>query len=295
MEEELDAFLRRIQGFEAVSRKHTTLIPYFAYFLTAEMHESTITPSRIKACYDAARISAPRNISDVMRKSGAFIQTTSGAQLHRTITDQLAAMLREAPPAVSSEVESPGRNDQNADKAATVVVVHGRDERIRNEMFQFLRCLKLQPIEWNEAVHSTGKASPYTGEVVEALFRNYQAVVVLLTPDEYVELRADLRDPPSAAEIGWQPRPNVILEMGMALCKDPDRTILVQVGELRKISDLEGRNIIHLDGSAPKRNALLQRLRTAGCAAESRGSDWLTSGKFKVEQRRKPTLRRIAK
>jgi hypothetical protein len=33
-----------------------------------------------------------------------------------------------------------------------VFVVHGRDEKLRSDMFGFLRALGLNPIEWREAV-----------------------------------------------------------------------------------------------------------------------------------------------
>jgi hypothetical protein len=43
----------------------------------------------------------------------------------------------------------------------TVFVIHGRNERLRVGMFDFLRSLDLKPLEWTEAVKLTGKGSPY--------------------------------------------------------------------------------------------------------------------------------------
>ncbi len=42
-----------------------------------------------------------------------------------------------------------------------VMVVHGRDEGLRTSMFDFLRSLQLNPIEWEHAVKATSLASPH--------------------------------------------------------------------------------------------------------------------------------------
>ena len=34
-------------------------------------------------------------------------------------------------------------------------VVHGRDNKLREDFFNFLRCLKLNPMEWSEAIRLT--------------------------------------------------------------------------------------------------------------------------------------------
>lgn len=69
----------------------------------------------------------------------------------------------------------------------------------------------------------------------------------------------------------------------MALGMNEDRTILVQIGSLRRITDLEGRHTVHLDDSAAKRNALAQRLEDAGCQVRRVGNDWLGVGKFQIK------------
>src|ERR1044071_1255947 len=47
-----------------------------------------------------------------------------------------------------------------------VFVVHGRNERARTAMADFLRSIDLRPIEWSEAVRLTGEASPFVGQVI---------------------------------------------------------------------------------------------------------------------------------
>lgn len=160
------------------------------------------------------------------------------------------------------------------------MVVYGQDEETRRDMFSFLGFLKLEPVEWNEAVLRTGKASPYVGEILSAAFGMAQAFLVLMTPDEEVFLRPELRKKSHDGNPGHQPRPNVILEAGMALATDENRTILVSTGTLRGMSDLDGRHVIRLNNSAERRNDLVQRLKVAGCHPNTNGTDWLSVGNF---------------
>jgi predicted nucleotide-binding protein len=173
-----------------------------------------------------------------------------------------------------------------------VWVVHGRDEKARVGIFNFLRAIGLRPIEWSqaveEAVKATGRGSPHIGEILETAFSKNRAVVVLMTPDDEARLREPLKnasDPADEIQLNGQARPNVIFEAGMALGKCEERTILVQVGRLRPISDLAGRYMIRWDGGVEKRHELAERLRTAGCEVDTSGTDWLTQPYFDVETR----------
>ena len=107
-----------------------------------------------------------------------------------------------------------------------------------------------------------------------------QAFLVLMTPDERVVLRPELRKGGGDASQALQARPNVILEAGMALAKDEARTILVSVGPMRPMSDLSGRHLIHLNNTPQRRNELVQRLKIAGCSPRTDGSDWIGVGNF---------------
>ena len=167
-----------------------------------------------------------------------------------------------------------------------VFVVHGRNEHLRRSLFTFLRAVGLDPIEWSEAVQLTGKGAPYIGEILEAAFDKAQAVVVLLTPDDEAKLREELlhsNDPDYERFPTGQARPNVIFEAGMAFARHAERTILIEVGELRPFSDVAGRHAVRLNNSPEKRMELLQRLKTAGCNIPTEGkSDWLKEGDFAV-------------
>lgn len=160
-----------------------------------------------------------------------------------------------------------------------VFVIHGRNLTARDQVFAYLRALGLSPIEWAHAIHETGKTAPYIGEVLDVAFGLAQAIVVLETPDDIAYLRADLSgdDDPETSPQG-QPRPNVLFEAGMAMGRNPDRTIIVEFGKIKQFSDIHGRHTIRLDNTPQKRQDLKNRLATARCAVDAIGTDWLTAG-----------------
>ena len=164
-----------------------------------------------------------------------------------------------------------------------IFVVHGRNEKARNALFQFLRSIGLKPIEWSQAVRATGKGAPYIGEILDTAFSIAQAVVVLMTPDDFAYLREELReeDEPQYETLPTlQARPNVLFEAGMAMGRYPDRTVLVELGELRPFSDIGGRHSVRLSNSPRKRQDLADRLAIAGCHVDLTGRDWYDAGDF---------------
>jgi hypothetical protein len=267
----LDIFLAAIPNSAAILAKQSDAVALFGFFLS-ETSGKTITPAAITECYGAARLRPPKNVSDTMARSGAFVRDKSGWTLQRDAVLRFKSLVTTAPTAI--------RESQDEQRRTTVMVIYGQDEDTRRDMFSFLRCLHLRPIEWNSAAAHTGKASPYVGEILTTAFSTAQAFLVLMTPDEQATLRPELRKKKRDGEPGYQPRPNVILEAGMALAKDEARTILVAIGELRGMSDLDGRHVVRLDNSAERRNELVQRLKTAGCDPRTDGTDWLRIGNF---------------
>jgi len=75
-----------------------------------------------------------------------------------------------------------------------------------------------------------------------------------------------------------QSRPNVFFEAGLAMGGWPERTILVECGKSNIPSDITGRHMVRLDNSPEKRQDLAKRLKTAGCAVDQDGTDWLQAG-----------------
>jgi len=202
---------------------------------------------------------------DIDERPGEIVVTPPPAEQH--------------PPAVGP-VAVGGLQDPDPRK---VFVVHGRNEEARRALFSFLRAIKLDPLEWSEAVALTKAGAPYVGQILDKAFSQVRAVVVLLTGDDYAGLQPPFvgaSDGPD--EIGPTPqaRPNVLFEAGMAFGRHPDRTILVELGKLRPFSDVGGRHVIRLDNSSKRRKALAERLHTCGCKVDLGGDDWLHEGDF---------------
>ncbi len=168
-----------------------------------------------------------------------------------------------------------------------IFVVYGRNHRAYEALCTFLGAIDLRPLEWEEMVARTGHASPYIGDVLKTGFRTTAATVVLLTGDDAALLRRQFhRQDEPEIEKTWQPqpRPNVLVEAGMALAISEKRTVLVEFGPLRGISDILGRHTVRMDNTPESRKRLLERLRTAGCSINDRGERWLRAGDFAVEQ-----------
>lgn len=198
----------------------------------------------------------------------------------REVVEAVAPKLDEA------RIESPIKPSTERTKNSEIVfVVHGRNDNARNSLFRFLRSVGLRPLEWFQAIQLTGKTTPYIGEILDAAFSEAQAVVVLMTPDDETRLRRQYRkpnDPHYELELTGQSRPNVLFEAGMAFGCNPDRTVLVELGDLRPFSDVGGRHVVKLDNSVGARQGLAHRLELAGCAIDLRGTDWHTEGDFTI-------------
>jgi len=180
---------------------------------------------------------------------------------------------------VSSSIEK-GKEPMDKRK---VFVVQGRNEVANGAMFQFLRAIGLNPIEWSQAVDLTGKTAPFIGEILEHAFSNAQAAVVLLTGDDEAKLRNELlrsSDADYEKKLTPQARPNVLFEAGMAFGRHADRTVIIELGELRPFSDIFGRHVIKMNNSTARRQELAQRLKTAGCDIDLTGTQWHKAGDF---------------
>lgn len=102
---------------------------------------------------------------------------------------------------------------------------------------------------------------------------------MLQTPDDVAHPHESLTypgDPETSPQM--QPRPNVLFEAGMALARDADRTIIVELGQIKTFSDIHGRHVVRLDNSIAKRQQLAQRLEKGGCTVKLGRPDWHTDG-----------------
>jgi predicted nucleotide-binding protein len=196
------------------------------------------------------------------------------------------AIPRTAPAPLSPAKAKTGRGKKQPSNS--VFVVHGRNESARRDLFQFLRNLGLNPIEWNAGKQLTKKASPHNAEVINAILKKAAGAVVLFCPEEEVALkrvywRAD--DPDEERRTTEQPRPNVLYEAGMAFAAFPSSTVIIRVGKIRSFTDLAGVQIINLtSGSTAGRQAVATALQTAGLPVDLVGQDWLTAGGFTLPE-----------
>ncbi|MFI5590007.1 CATRA conflict system CASPASE/TPR repeat-associated protein [Amycolatopsis sp. NPDC051758] len=169
------------------------------------------------------------------------------------------------------------------DASCKVFVIHGRDKEVRKTFFSFFQALGLQPQDFELLVNATGSTSPALFDVVRLAPEITQAIVVLMTPDDTVMLHPDLadeQDPDSETGVGSQARPNVLVELGMALMAYPQRTIIIEMGSLRAVSDLGGLHVVRFDGSAPAIAKVKSRLRAAGCPVDDSDRSWTDPARF---------------
>jgi predicted nucleotide-binding protein len=166
-------------------------------------------------------------------------------------------------------------------KNNSVFVVHGRDAALNEDMFSFLRALDLNPLEWTQAVRATKGANPNVTLVVKNALKTAQGVIVMFSPDEEGRLKTKFRGKHDSTKLEGQARLNVIFEAGIALGAHEDKTLLVEVGDVRKISDIAGMYIPRLTDSAASRKEFAERLRDKlGLKVDMSGTSWLSVGKF---------------
>lgn len=134
--------------------------------------------------------------------------------------------------------------------------------------------------------------APFLAETVRAGLEMATAVVVLLTPEDVVQLHPDLHEPGDSASDTLQARPNVLLELGMSIAAKPDATSILIVGQHRAVTDLGGMSYVTLSGDPECRARIASRLRVAGCEVGHVGTDWLTAGNLGglAARNRKPSV-----
>jgi predicted nucleotide-binding protein len=257
----------------------------------SQNHVYKLIAEKVKATY------LPRHLAAVALAGDLGININKAAYATDQDRLQISAARTGASAAPPANAVSPRRAPPRGRTAAapkrksnSVMVVHGRNIPVRDALFDFLRSLGLNPIEFSHGVKATKKGAPVIKEILDAMFAKAAAVVVLFTPDDEARLRRQFRKSSDATfehKLTGQARPNVLFEAGRAFGSHPDSTILVQVGNHRPLSDLSGVHLVHLGDDPASRNDLASRLETAGCAVDRSGTDWLKAGRFNGTQRRR--------
>jgi len=173
---------------------------------------------------------------------------------------------------------------QGQKRSQRVLVVHGRNTKARDAMFSFLRSLRLKAFDYGRAIGYVGRTPAHTIDVVNAGFDHADAVVILMTPDDEVRLRKRFRTKSDrdleGPDLRGQARPNVLFEAGIAINSHPKQTILVELGDLRSLSDAAGIQTVRLDNSREKREELVKQLRNAGFTINPKLTAWRKAGNF---------------
>lgn len=136
----------------------------------------------------------------------------------------------------------------------TVFLVHGRDTEARDAITEFLETMGVKVVTWAHALSALDLSDRDIWRIVGQGFALSDAVIVLSTPDEVSFLRPELwrrHDSPTARGPRFQPRQNVLLELGYALFKGESITIHITVGDVAPPTDRDGKWTARIPAMAP--------------------------------------------
>ena len=170
-------------------------------------------------------------------------------------------------------------------KIEEVFVIHGRNSKIRDSMYEFLKVLGLKPVTFEEAKRRTGLGSPTIMNILDNAITKNMVILSLYTPDDIGFMNPYFHwDTDSEIEkrpVG-QARQNVIFETGLALARNPEKTILVFFGEVKKYSDISWIHYVQFVDTPDIRKQLKDQLKSVGCAVKE-NPNYLNVGNFEIE------------
>ena len=209
-------------------------------------------------------------------------QSTLKMAITKSALDAVDSNFSESP--TSEQELEMSQNEAIADPRQ-VFVVHGRNKKAVDGVTAFLQSLGLIVMDWSKAKEGTEGPNPYIGDILDDAFSKAQAFVVLLTGDELTKLRRAFREESDddEAKLTPQPRPNVLFEAGMAWGKNRNRTILIELGENRPVSDLSGVHTFRFTGTPQDRKGVATALKKAGCDVNDGGDRWMSAGQVEIE------------
>lgn len=241
-----------------------------------------------------SRISERANALGVRREIAALdVASTNSVNINQFAKESELQQLRDArraspfthfagPAPAPKAPKKPTRNGKRP-PGKYVWIVHGRDDRYRRAIADFVRSVGLEPLEWSMAMKATRKGTPYVGEVLDKAFQKASAVIVVMTPDDEARLKKEHWKRGEEAyekKFMGQARPNVLFEAGMAFATHQNETIIVEIGKCRPFSDTLGRHVVKMNDSPQRRKELMDRLQAAGCVVDTASSAWMEAGDF---------------
>jgi len=170
-------------------------------------------------------------------------------------------------------------------KFEEVFVIHGRNAKIRDSMYEFLRALGLKPVTFEEAKNRTGLGSPTIMDILDKAINENMIILSLYTPDDISFMNPYFHED-NDSEIEKRPvgqaRLNVIFEKGLALARNREKTILVFFGEVKKYSDIDWIHRLQFVDTPEIRKQLKNQLESLGCPIKA-NPNYLTVGDFEIE------------
>jgi predicted nucleotide-binding protein len=247
----------------------------------ADLYRELPTDARNELSFDEFAAIALR-----LHEVGMTHWTAKGVQLREASRGRGLRLISRRPSDadIAAQLTASSVDKAHASRKRGVFVIHGRDDAFNGKMHEFLSLIGLQPMEWEPLVGAAGYGpAPFLHDVIRNGMHEAQAIVALLTPDDVVQLHPDLvgvREDAHETRTACQPRPNVLMELGIALYAYRERTVVVKAGSIRPIADLGGINYVDFDGSETSRAKLVERLKLIGCPVEDRGAEWRRQSRF---------------
>jgi len=165
-----------------------------------------------------------------------------------------------------------------------VFIVRGRDNDAYKALVALLLALDLRIVTWDDAARAAGGGTPHTLDIVRAGIELSDAVVVLMTPDDLGQVKEEffnpVRDDPREGRQTGQVRQNVVFEAGWAMALNQSKVILIRVGDVRPLSDIDGLNYVWLEDDISARRQLVGRLKSCELEVDDSGEEWRTAGAF---------------
>lgn len=116
----------------------------------------------------------------------------------------------------------------------SVFVIHGRNRAYLNKLLELLRRLGIDAHTFDSIPK---RGSPTVIELLEGWICRVNAVIVLLTPDDEGRLKGTRSLKPRA-------RQNVVFEAGYSLIAVRDKSLVVELGDVEHLTDMEGIHIV---------------------------------------------------
>ncbi len=162
-----------------------------------------------------------------------------------------------------------------------IFLVHGRDRSMRKNVEDYIKPLDLEPVTLFKQANK-GKTII---EKIEICVNECSYAIVLLSPDDYGQLKGDKELRPRA-------RQNVILELGYMWGKlGRDKVAMLYRDNVEKPSDTDGTAYISYQRRSGWRENLKKDLEVAGLIKqESDVSESLYAPAMVVKRKRQPTL-----